>query len=202
MEELLKQLISAVKELGAHSILDWAPIFLSVVAVFVAVYVPVKIAKKQNQIEIFDKLYTAYSQLILVKSFAATVKNLNFQGDLQADFKECTLFCVHFETSFHYHPDLIHSQDSIGKATAVLRTNEIQANMIPLLIAKNAKEQNQCYKKIIAIYEPLFSLVTAVILYNPDQVEETNSNLQEFVKATDAFFNEYSEKIESALRCK
>ena len=43
---------------------DYGPIILSAIALFVAIYIPCHIARKQNQIAIFEKLYTSYSQLL------------------------------------------------------------------------------------------------------------------------------------------
>ena len=59
----MQQLIEAVNASNATTFLDWAPIILSVISVLIAVYIPVKLARKENQIAIFEKLYAAYSQL-------------------------------------------------------------------------------------------------------------------------------------------
>ena len=66
----MQQLIEAVNASNATTFLDWAPIILSVISVLIAVYIPVKLARKENQIAIFEKLYAAYSQLLAVRAFA------------------------------------------------------------------------------------------------------------------------------------
>ncbi len=198
----MEELTEAVKALGTPTCLDYAPIILSVIAVAVGIYFPSRIAKKQNQIAVFDKLFAAYSQLLLVKSFATAIKEYSFVGDSQIVHRNRELFCVHFEPSFDYHPNLSNYEESIGKAIAALRKCETQANMIPLLIAKNGKQQLLCSGRISAVFEPLFSLTTEIILFHPDKAEETDKLLKEFVRATDGFFSEYSAKIESDLRCR
>ena len=55
----MQQLIEAVNASNATTFLDWAPIILSVISVLIAVYIPVKLARKENQIAIFEKLYAA-----------------------------------------------------------------------------------------------------------------------------------------------
>lgn len=70
----MQQLIEAVNASNATTFLDWAPIILSVISVLIAVYIPVKLARKENQIAIFEKLYAAYSQLLAVRAFADCIK--------------------------------------------------------------------------------------------------------------------------------
>ena len=64
MEEQFEQLITAINAANVPTFLDWAPIILSVISVFAAIYIPWRIAQKQNRISIFDKLYAAYSELL------------------------------------------------------------------------------------------------------------------------------------------
>lgn len=42
----MQQLIEAVNASNATTFLDWAPIILSVISVLIAVYIPVKLARK------------------------------------------------------------------------------------------------------------------------------------------------------------
>ena len=44
----MQQLIEAVNASNATTFLDWAPIILSVISVLIAVYIPVKLARKEN----------------------------------------------------------------------------------------------------------------------------------------------------------
>ena len=76
----MQQLIEAVNASNATTFLDWAPIILSVISVLIAVYIPVKLARKENQIAIFEKLYAAYSQLLAVRAFADCIKAYKFTG--------------------------------------------------------------------------------------------------------------------------
>ena len=102
--------------------MDWAPIILSVISVFAAIYIPWRIAQKQNRISIFDKLYAAYSELLLVKSFAITIREYKFDIELEDALRNRELFLVHFETAFGYHPDvsdITACKESIGSATAI-----------------------------------------------------------------------------------
>lgn len=204
MENLIGELINAVAKLGAPTVWDFAPVLLSAAAVAVAIYVPSRIAKKQNQIAVFDKLYTAYSQFLLVRSFSASIRTCSFTGEQHETLRNVDLFCVHFETAFGYRPDLRSyetSQMSIGAATSVLRKSETQVYMLPMLISKSAEQKEACSKKIAAIYEPLFLLVTDVIMPAPDELSEMDQNLKDFVTATDAFYSEYADAIEAALMC-
>lgn len=77
----MQQLIEAVNASNATTFLDWAPIILSVISVLIAVYIPVKLARKENQIAIFEKLYAAYSQLLAVRAFADCIKAYKFTGE-------------------------------------------------------------------------------------------------------------------------
>ena len=196
----MQQLIETVKELGTPTVFDWAPMLFSALAVFVAIYIPSTIAKKQNQIAIFDKLYNAYSQLLLVQSFAEAIKEYRFL-EVRKTNRNRELFCVHFESSFGYHPDLHFPEDSIGKAIAALRKNESQAHMLPLLVSENGNQKKQCEKMISEVYELLFLLATEVIMFDSAKAEETQNSLKEFVDKTESFFQKYAEEIENALMC-
>lgn len=197
----MQQLIEAVNASNATTFLDWAPIILSVISVLIAVYIPVKLARKENQIAIFEKLYAAYSQLLAVRAFADYIKAYKFTGGKQSAQETRELYCVHFETSFGYRPVLSEARESVGRALAALRKNELQANMTSLLISGTDEAKNECESKITAIYESLFSLTMEVILFFPDKAVETNEAVIEFVKHVDTFFDAYCDVIESALLC-
>ena len=147
----MQQLIEAVNASNATTFLDWAPIILSVISVLIAVYIPVKLARKENQIAIFEKLYAAYSQLLAVRAFADCIKAYKFTGGKQSAQETRELYCVHFETSFGYRPVLSEARESVGRALAALRKNELQANMTSLLISgtdeakKRMRKQNHCH---------------------------------------------------------
>lgn len=113
----MQQLIEAVNASNATTFLDWAPIILSVISVLIAVYIPVKLARKENQIAIFEKLYAAYSQLLAVRAFADCIKAYKFTGGKQSAQETRELYCVHFETSFGYRPVLSEARESVGRAT-------------------------------------------------------------------------------------
>lgn len=196
----MQQLIEAVNASNATTFLDWAPIILSVISVLIAVYIPVKLARKENQIAIFEKLYAAYSQLLAVRAFADCIKAY-ITGGKQSAQETRELYCVHFETSFGYRPVLSEARESVGRALAALRKNELQANMTSLLISGTDEAKNECESKITAIYESLFSLTMEVILFFPDKAVETNEAVIEFVKHVDTFFDAYCDVIESALLC-
>ncbi len=198
MEAIIAQLVDAVNMLGTPTVLDWAPIFLSVVAVFIAWYVPARIAKKQNQIAIFDKLFNSYSQLLLVRSFAKSVKDYDFT-DIEQD--SCALrdmFFVHFEIHFGYYPDISDAK-KISKAISVLRKSEIQLYMLSMLISKDVKQKENCNNHISAICEPLFTLVTILIMHYPEKTDEADKCLKEFIQSTENFFSLYADKVEKSL---
>ena len=201
MRGYMQQLIEAVNASNATTFLDWAPIILSVISVLIAVYIPVKLARKENQIAIFEKLYAAYSQLLAVRAFADCIKAYKFTGGKQSAQETRELYCVHFETSFGYRPVLSEARESVGRALAALRKNELQANMTSLLISGTDEAKNECESKITAIYESLFSLTMEVILFFPDKAVETNEAVIEFVKHVDTFFDAYCDVIEGALLC-
>lgn len=205
MEKLMGELINAVSQLGAPTVWDFAPVLLSAAAVVVAIYVPSRIAKKQNQIAVFDKLYTAYSQFLLVRSFSASFRTYSFASEQHETLRNIDLFCAHFETAFGYRPDLRSyetSQMSIGTVTSVLRKSETQVYMLPLLISKNVEQKEACSKKISAIYEPLLLLTAQAIMPEKNELSEMDKNLKDFVAATDAFYSEYADAIEATLMCK
>ena len=197
----MQQLIEAVNASNATTFLDWAPIILSVISVLIAVYIPVKLARKENQIAIFEKLYAAYSQLLAVRAFADCIKAYKFTGGKQSAQETRELYCVHFETSFGYRPVLSEARESVGRALAALRKNELQTYMIPLLISKTEAQKDACAEKLSAIYEPLFLLTADVIMYRSKDTEETNAALIEFIKQVDTFFDAYCDVIEGALLC-
>lgn len=198
-ELLFSQLIESINALSKVTFFNWAPIVLSAIAVTTAVFIPYMIAKRQNQIAVFDKLFEAYSRLLSVKSFAATIKDYSFGEDLQKDDHSRFLIAVHFETSFRYHPNLHNTNDAIGKTHAVLRENESKAYMIPMLIAKNADEMKKCSKCISNIFEPLFCFATDWIMFEPDESREMAEHLKKFISGTDAFFEQYADEIEHTL---
>lgn len=197
----MQQLIEAVNASNATTFLDWAPIILSVISVLIAVYIPVKLARKENQIAIFEKLYAAYSQLLIVRGFAGSIEGIKFSAESRV-LEARELYGVCFETSFGYRPNLIEEEESIGKALVALRKNELQTYMIPLLISKTEAQKDACAEKLSAIYEPLFLLTADVIMYRSKDTEETNAALIGFIKQVDTFFDAYCDVIESALLCR
>lgn len=205
MEEQFEQLITAINAANVPTFLDWAPIILSVISVFAAIYIPWRIAQKQNRISIFDKLYAAYSELLLVKSFAIAISEYKFDIEMEDALRNRELFLVHFETAFGYHPDvsdIIACKEGVGSATAALRKNEMRSYMIPMLISKSNKEKDECAKALGAIYEPLFCLLTEMIMLDLNDAAKMDSYLREFVKAVTEFFKKYAEVIEEQLLCK
>ena len=57
------ELIQAIRELGETSPLDILSVVASLAAVWAAIQIPKKIAKKQDAIALFDKRYELYSEL-------------------------------------------------------------------------------------------------------------------------------------------
>ena len=195
----MQRMIEAVNELGKPTLLDWAPIGLSTLAIIVAVLIPSIIAKKQNKIAVFDKLFDAYSHLLMTKSFAEAIKDYVFTSDPLEVQRLRALAFVHFEAAFGYKPDLDSYEESIGKALASLRNNETKVHMISLLIAKSKNEMKSCATAINAIYEPLFLFVTALVMFDLRNPDNINVNLKDFIQAINAFFVSYSETIEDEL---
>lgn len=196
----MNRLIEAVNALGKITFLDWAPLILSVIATWAAIYVPSKIAKKQNKIAVFDKLYTAYGKLLMVESFAHAISDYGFDKEDGALSDRYNYF-INFKTNFEYYPDIMDEETSIGEAMAALSRNEIQAYMIAMLISKNEKQKRECSKMISAIYEPLFQLTKQVIMFEECEVEHVMEVKREFVKNTRDFFDRYARDIEKKLLC-
>lgn len=202
-EELLRELIVTVEGLGKATFTDWLPIILSVVAAAIAIFIPMRIAKNQNKIALFDKLYAAYSQLLYVKSFAKVMEDFSFADKENPSITQ-NLFALLFETNFGYHPDF-QSFDtrirSAGLATGVLTKNQTKASMVPLLISKTVEEKELCITKMDAMYEAFFSLVTDAITANADELVDAEKLKEDFIAKSKEFFSLYSSAIEDALLC-
>lgn len=178
-----------------------ATIILPIIAIAIAIWIPSSIAKKQNRIAVFDKLYYAYSQLHLVKSFSVSLIEFNFNKEKRNPIILRDLIKFSFEMNFNCNIDFSDFQENIGKAISILRKNEMQTNMIPLLISKNEKQKDLCSEKLLAIYEPLFVAITLIIELSPANIEETEKYLNKFIKNVEDFFNTYGDTIEKALLC-
>lgn len=63
MEYELLELINAVEILGKPTWFDYVSILISLLAVGIAVYIPVRVANEQNKIALFDKRVEVYMQL-------------------------------------------------------------------------------------------------------------------------------------------
>lgn len=201
-EELLKELIASVEALGKATFTDWLPIILSVVAAAIAIFIPVRIAKNQNKIALFEMLYAAYSHVLLVKNFASSLNTIEFEEDDDI-FRDCSLFSVHFETNFGCRLSLLtfdERVESLGLATAALRRNETQSYMLPLLLSKSADDKEKCSKMLSEIYESLFMLLTEVILFEKGR-EEIVRLKTEVIEKTTVFFDTYANVIEDNLLC-
>lgn len=123
----------------------------------------------------------------------------SFGKDALKDDHTRSLIAVYFETSFRYQPNLHDIDNTIGKTLAVLRENEANVYMIPMLIAKDEDQLEKCSKCISDIFEPLFCFVADWIMFDPDDCEETNEHLQKFITGTKIFFEQYADEIERAL---
>ena len=180
---------------------EYGPIILSAIALFVAIYIPCHIARKQNQIAIFEKLYTSYSQLLLIQSFAEAIQQYYCNDDPNNISKMRAYFYVNFETSFGYHPDPDDFENSIGQAIAALRKNELQVYMLPMLISKSTKQTNKCDEMIPPIYEPLFQITIDMLSSKPIDIDDFKKNANLFVDKVNAFISSYGELIERMLLC-
>ena len=178
---------------------SWLSVFLSSAAILVAIGVPKAIAQKQNQIAVFDKLFSSYAEFLKIYEFSQAIREYRFSGKSIDVLNTRNLFCLHFEPCFGYKPDIRNGDKSIGTALAALRKNELCVHMIPLLISKKQKDNELSSNMINAIYESAFFLLTEVIFYSAEEAESTNAHLREFVKNTEAFHSAYAEKIENQL---
>ncbi len=196
----MRELIETIDNMDAPTFLDWAPIILSVIAVAVAICVPSIIAKRQNKIAVFDKLFAAYSQLLTIRSFEQTIKDYRFCGSL-FDIKSLRRrLCFDFMSCFGYLPDLNDCEESAEKAVAILRNVEAQASRIPLLISLNKSQYENCNKQLQVIFDLLFKITDWFIAFDPSKTEETGKYVKQFVDETEAFFKEYSGIIETELK--
>lgn len=177
----------------------WLSVFLSSAAILVAIGVPKAIAKKQNKIAVFDKLFSSYAEFLKIYEFSQEIKDYRFSDKSIDVLNTRNLFCLHFKLWFDYKIDFNNGAESIGAALAKLRKNELCVHMIPLLISKNQKDNELSSNMINSIYEPAFSLLTDVIFYSAEEAESTNAHLRAFVKNTEAFHSAYAEIIEKQL---
>ncbi len=196
----MPELIDAIKQLGTPTLLDWAPLVLSVIAVFVAIYVPSRIAKRQNKIAAFDKLYAAYSQFLLIKALEETVRDYHFTNSIIELGQLQNHFCSDFSASFGYWPDLTNQKESAEKAVAALRNCEVQASMIPLLIPLSKEKMGYCAKELLAIFEQLYLITGYFLSLNPSNYEEAARHVKLFSDETEAFHKSYSDIIETMLK--
>lgn len=81
------ELIEAIRELGETSPLDILSVAASLGAVWAAIWVPKKIAKKQDAIALFEKRFDCYNTIQKLLACATQLENVKTNKQVQTAFR-------------------------------------------------------------------------------------------------------------------
>lgn len=201
--------ISAVAA-WAGVITSIAAVGASFAAVWFAIRVPKEIAEQQNKIALFEKKYSVYSSLLLIKNFSGLINNDCFkdnipdnQGYMWHASAKVELYLTYFGTVFGIKPELQEkgiNMQSVSQTLALLKKYEVKVKELPLLFMFAKENKDEIAKELDAFFEPLFLFITDITTYRIDtNCEIDDMNRQKFISAVNSFCDKYADKIESEI---
>lgn len=201
--------ISAVAA-WAGVITSIAAVGASFAAVWFAIRVPKEIAEQQNKIALFEKKYSVYSSLLLIKNFSGLINNDCFkdnipdnQGYIWHPSAKVELYLTYFGTVFGSKPELQEkgiNLQSVSRTIALLKKHEVEVKKLPLLFMFAKENKDEITKELDAFFEPLFLFITDITTYRIDvNCEIDDMNRQKFISAVNSFCDKYADKIESEI---
>lgn len=201
--------ISAVAA-WAGVITSIAAVGASFAAVWFAIRVPKEIAEQQNKIALFEKKYSVYSSLLLIKNFSGLINSECFkdnipdsQGNIWHPSAKVELYLTFFGTVFGSKPELQEkgiNLQSVSRTIALLKKHEVEVKKLLLLFIFAKENKDEIAKELDAFFEPLFLFITDITTYRFDTNCEINDmNRQKFISAVNSFYDKYADIIESEI---
>lgn len=188
----------------------WAGVVTSFIAIMVAIQIPKKIAEQQNKIALFEKKYSVYSSLLLIKNFSGLINSECFkdnrpdsQGNIWHPSAKVELYLTFFGTVFGGKPELQEkgiNLQSVSRTIALLKKHEVEVKKLLLLFMFAKENKDEIAKELDAFFEPLFLFITDITTYRFDTNCEINDmNRQKFISAVNSFYDKYADIIESEI---
>lgn len=210
MEELIN-ILEQIYHLLAKDFWNIASIIISGAALVFAIFVPVRIANKQNKIALFEKRFEAYANLLKLKAFSdllkredcffdsknlATANSQNISGERG---RRCNEVLLNFQ-AFFYSGDK--KPDGVNVARVMLytvRNLELSLQTLPMLYSKSLKNKGVgASKEITKIFEDLAAFINSLVNCETDcELHRTN-----FITNMDLFADKYSNLFEEGIRLK
>ena len=189
----------------------WAGVTMSFVAIMVAIWIPKKIADRQDKIALFEKRHDAYSAILSIEVFSKAVdKDIFREGSKDENGKVITtgykvgLCCLHFASAFGYYPQISEgyvNYESMIQTLSVLKQYEVRAMTLIFLFPATNEEEEEMRQGLSEIFEPLLCFMTEVSTYSFDVGSKIDDmDRQRFIAALKDFKEKYAERFEHELK--
>ena len=186
-------------------------IIISGMALIFAIFVPVRIANKQNKIALFEKRFKAYANLLKLNAFSDILK----RDDCSFDYKSlvaatpynpdgerghrCSEVLLNFQAFFYNGEKKLDGVDLGRVMLYTVRNLELSLQTLPMLYSKKLKNNGEdSSKEITKIFEDLASLINSLVNCERN-IELHRAN---FITNMDLFSNKYSGIFEEGIRLK
>lgn len=190
------------------TLLDVASVIISGAALIFAIFIPVRIANRQDKIALFEKRFAAYSDFLDIKTFAEIIKtdDFSFVGDSDSEKrlqvivefqrrKELVLW--HFNAIIGAVPKEVGS-NTLQKVMSLLSEKEMSIHSLQFLYCKKLKKlttPEKLNKEIEQMFISLGSFMRDVSLNNTvndqDRIDFTTNVI--------AFYDKYADFFEKHL---
>ena len=208
MDKLIVTLEETNRLLSQHfssNTLEIVAIVISGAALIFAIWT----AHRQNTIALFEKRFSAYSNLLKLKSFSDMVKKdeCSFQRkDLAASgkdpqsemYRRCSEVLLNFQALFHSGEEKPDANNVVRVTMFTVRSLELSIHTLPMLYSKQLPNKGRdSNKEITKIFEYLALFMNAVMA---PTVPVNDQHRADFVSSVDAFFEKYADKFEAGIR--
>lgn len=212
MEELILLLEETNKILSQNSNYNFweiVSVLISGAALVFAILVPVRIANKQNKITLFEKRFSAYSDLLKLKSFADLINDNSYSFDSKelvvpgADaesekYRRCSEIMRNFQ-AFFYGEEERPKGANLGRITLyTLRALELSLHTLPMLYSKQLPNKGKdANEEITEIFVDLTQFLMSLISASGPRNDLCRIG---FINKFNAFFDKYADIFEKGIR--
>lgn len=212
----LDKLISVLEETNHllsqnfnNSTLEIISIVISGVALIFAIFVPIRIADKQNKIALFEKRFEAYSNLLKLKAFSELLKKeecsfdskiimatgRDFEGE---KYRRCNEVLLNFQTFFHNGEQKPDSMNVARITLYTVRNLELSLQTLPMLYSKKLVNKGEdANKEITKIFEDFTWFMISLTEAGGPQSDKRRTD---FVANMNAFVDKYADVFEKEVR--
>lgn len=171
----------------------WAGVAMSFVAIMIAIWIPKRIADRQDKIALFEKRYSAYSEILNVLSLAKDFEH----------FHKCTLYeyfigvllTLNYPEPESMTPNTFIYHLKIDYTTSLIKQS---AFLFPNIQKDDADELSKEFRHFFVCLET----VPSKQKMNVEKYRKEDASMADFFKISEFFSNKYLNAMETYLSFK